>query len=51
MTAVRITTWFQFTKGSVYFAIKGKKEWQNSPRLFCRLWPLFCRWFGHYFAL
>jgi len=34
MTAIRITTWFQFTKGSVYFATKGKKEWRNSPRLF-----------------
>jgi len=30
-------------KGNVYFAIRSKKEWQNSPRLFCR--------FGHYFAL
>jgi len=30
-------------KGSVYFAIGGKKEWQNSLRLFCR--------FGHYFAV
>jgi len=30
-------------KGSVYFAIRGKKEWQNSLRLFCR--------FGHYFAV
>jgi len=29
-------------KGSVYFAITGKK-WQNSVRLFCR--------FGHYFAV
>jgi len=30
-------------KDSVYFAIRGKKEWQNIPRLFCR--------FGHYFAV
>jgi len=29
--------------GSVYFAVRGKKEWQNSLRLFCR-------WFGYYFA-
>jgi len=25
MKAVGITTWFQFTQGSVYFAIRGKK--------------------------
>ena len=30
-------------KGSVYFAIRGKKEWQNSLRLSCR--------FGNYFAV
>jgi len=30
-------------KGSVYFAIRGKKEWQNSPGLFCH--------FGHYFSV
>jgi len=30
-------------KGSVYFAISGRKEWQNSPILFCR--------FGHHFAV
>jgi len=28
---------------TVYFAIRGKKEWQNSLRLFCR--------FQHYFAV
>ena len=43
MKATRITTWFQFTQGQCLFAIKGKKEWQNSLRLFCR--------FGHYFAI
>ena len=30
-------------KDSVYFAIRGKKEWP----LF---WPLFCPWFGYYFG-
>jgi len=30
-------------KGSVYFASRGKKEWQNSLRLLCR--------FDHYFAV
>jgi len=30
-------------KGIVYFAIRGKKEWQNSLKLFCR--------FGYYFAV
>jgi len=30
-------------KGSVYFAIRGKKEWQNSLSLFCH--------FGRYFAV
>jgi len=30
-------------KRSVYFAIRGKKEWQNSLSLFCR--------FGRYFAV
>ena len=28
-------------KGSVYFAIRGKREWQNSLRLL--IWLLFCR--------
>jgi len=32
-----------YLKGSVYFAIRGKKEGQNNLRLFRR--------FGHYFAV
>jgi len=44
MKAVGITTWFQFTQAQCLFCQQGQKEWQNSLRLFCR-------WFGHYFAL
>jgi len=43
MKAVGITTRSSSLKGSVYFAIRGKKKYQNSLRLFCRL--------GHCFAL
>jgi len=41
--AVGITQLIAVHSRTVYFAIKGKKEWQNSFRLFFR--------FYHYFAV
>jgi len=39
MKAAGITTWFQFTQGRYFFAIRSKKE--------LPFWPLFCCWFGY----
>jgi len=43
MKAAGITTWSQFIQGQCLFSHRGKKEWQNSLRLFYR--------FGRYFAV
>jgi len=37
-------------KGSVFFAIRGKKNRKLSQTIL-PFWLLFCRWFGYYFAL
>jgi len=43
MKAVGSNTYSSSLKGNVYFAIRGKKQWQNNLGIFCR--------FGHYFGL
>jgi len=43
MKAAGITTGFQFTQGQCLFCHQGQKR-------MAKYWPLFCRWFGYYFA-
>ena len=45
MKAAGITTWFQFTQRQYLFCHQGQKR--MSILASC---PLFCRWFGYYFA-